>query len=428
VTGSSRPAVWAGVEPSHLTIGGRRRDQLAETGHADRLADIDRFVELGVAAVRYPVLWGWRGEPTDWDWAGVRLRRLAAHGIEPVVGLLHHGWGPDGIDPLDPAYAARFAAYATEVARRFPDVRTFLPVNEPLTTARFGGLYGWWDPCERDDATFARLLVAECQAIRAAARALHRHDPSVRVLVNEDACETYGTPEVADVVSFYNDRRWLTFDLVTGRVDPHHPMWEHLTLAPGIERALEELADDPEYPDLLGLDHYITSDRFLDHRTESYPADIERTRTNERFVDVELARVPGFEVDGFWRSLRQTWDRYRLPMVLAEVHLAGNEQDEVAWWAEAWRQAGWAVDAGIPVEAVTSWAVFGAVDWDSLLRHESGSYQPGCFDVRTGEPALTALGAAVASTASGGFVEPAVQGWWRQPDRALTGPAPEIAA
>ena len=121
-------------------------------------------------------------------------------------------------------------------------------------------------------------------------------------------------------------------------------------------------------------------------------------------MDVEVARVPAYEVDGFWRSLRQAWDRYRLPLALTEVHLGGGDEDEVAWWAEAWQQAGWAVEAGIPVEAVTTWSAFGAVDWDSLLRRESGSYRPGCFDVRSGEAVLTPLGAAVAATASGVFV------------------------
>jgi dTDP-4-dehydrorhamnose reductase len=92
----SSPAVWAGVEPSYLTIAGRRRDQLAETGHAERLSDIDRLAALGISAARYPVLWGRGGPSADWEWAGARLDRLTALGIEPIVGLLHHGWGPDG--------------------------------------------------------------------------------------------------------------------------------------------------------------------------------------------------------------------------------------------------------------------------------------------------------------------------------------------
>ena len=221
------------------------------------------------------------------------------------------------------------------------------------------------------------MIVAECQAIKAAARRLRDLDASIRILVNDDAGETYGTNAVADVVSFYNTRRWLSFDLVTGKVDPHHPMWERLALTRDLEFALEDLADDPEYPDLLGLDHYVTSDRFLDDRTDLYPANIERSRTNARFVDVEVARVPGFEVDGFWRSLKQTWERYGIPMALTEVHIGGDPEDEVAWWAEAWQQAGWAFAEGMPVEGVTSWAAFGGVDWDSLLCREAGWYRAG---------------------------------------------------
>ena len=53
---------------------------------------------------------------------------------------------------------------------------------------------------------------------------------------------------------------------------------------------------------------------------------------------------------------------------------------------------------------------------------------PGLFDVRSGEAALTPLGAAVAATASGVFVAADERGWWRQPDRVLNWPVPEIAA
>jgi dTDP-4-dehydrorhamnose reductase len=424
----SCPAVWAGVEPSFLTVGGRRRDQLSETGHGDRLADLDGLAELGVTAVRYPVLWGRGGPETDWAWARTRMDRLAELGIEPILGLLHHGWGPEGVDPLDPHYPARFAAYAVEVARRFPHVRTFLPINEPLTTARFAGLYGWWDPQARDEGVFARLIVAECLAIRAAARALRRHDPSLRIIVNEDAGRTHGTPELVEVVTFYNDRRWLTFDLLAGRVDRDHPMWEPLAGVPGLSDRLRVLADDPELPDVLGLDHYVTSDRFLDHRLDRYPTVVSRTDVDHGFVDVELARVGGFEVDGFWRSLKETWDRYRLPLALTEVHLGGEPSDEVSWWAEAWHDAIAAVRLGIPVQSVTTWSTFGSCDWDSLLRLHRGTYRAGAFDVSQGRPVLTPLGMAVRATAAGRPPAPRPTGWWRQPYRVSFPGEPDVAA
>jgi dTDP-4-dehydrorhamnose reductase len=421
------PAVWAGVEPSFLTVGGSRRDQLAETGHADRLSDLDRLADLGVTAVRYPVLWGREGPETDWEWAAARLGRLDELGIEPIVGLLHHGWGPAGVDPLDPHYPALFAAYALEVARRFPGIRTFLPINEPLTTARFAGLYGWWDPGARDLSVFGRLIVGQCLAIRAATRALRRTDPSIRVIVNEDAGKTFGTPELAAMVDLYNDRRWLTSDLLTGRVDRDHPMWESLAAAPEMADRLQLLVDDPEPPDILGIDHYITSDRFLDHRRELYPADI-IPDAERGFVDVELARVAGYEVDGFWRGLRETWERYHLPLALTEVHLGGDPADEVLWWAEAWHDATSAIRAGIPVEGVTTWAAFGSCGWDALLRFHCGTYMPGCYDASSGEPVLTPLGEAVMATASGQPPAPVATGWWRQPYRLSFPGNPDVAA
>src|SRR5829696_2702188 len=133
----SGPSVWAGPECSHLRIDERWCDELTLTGHRRRLADIERLASLGVSAVRYPVLWGWPsgGPETNWSWAAPRLRRLGELGIRPIVGLLHHGEGPTGSSLVDPDFPVRFAAYARDVARRFPEVDAYLPINEPLTTA-----------------------------------------------------------------------------------------------------------------------------------------------------------------------------------------------------------------------------------------------------------------------------------------------------
>jgi aspartyl/glutamyl-tRNA(Asn/Gln) amidotransferase C subunit len=45
------------------------------------------------------------------------------------------------------------------LAERFPWLEWYTPVNEPLTTARFSGLYGVWYPHARDDRSFARMLI-----------------------------------------------------------------------------------------------------------------------------------------------------------------------------------------------------------------------------------------------------------------------------
>jgi dTDP-4-dehydrorhamnose reductase len=49
--------LWGGIECSVVRIGDEFRNQVLETGHSARLADIDAMAELGIKAVRYPVLW-----------------------------------------------------------------------------------------------------------------------------------------------------------------------------------------------------------------------------------------------------------------------------------------------------------------------------------------------------------------------------------
>ena len=427
-----RPAVWAGPECSFLTVGDWHCDQLALTGHTRRSGDPARLVSLGASGVRYPVLWGRSGSrraATDWRWASSRVSRLVDLGTEPIVGLLHHGFGPAGADPRDPAWPAAFGHYARAVAERLPAVRSFLPINEPLTTARFGGLYGWWSPYARDADAFAALVVAQAEAYVAAARAIRGVRPDARLLLNEDIGATFSTPSLAPLAALHNERRWLTFDLLTGMVDRSHPLWATLAGTRARRRTLDRLHADPEPPDVLGVDHYVTSDRFLDHRLERYPGHAHAHDDGRSYATVELARVAGPVVDGFDLAIRETWARYRRPIALTEVQLAGEPADQVAWWREAWSAATRATTAGIPVEAVTAWSAFGAYDWASVLRRPEAVYESGCFELpAAGGPRRTALADAVAATARGLEPDDLPLGWWRRPDRVLYDPsAPDEA-
>lgn len=419
---STTPEVWAGPECAWLRVGDWACDQLALTGHDRRIEDLNRLAGLGIKAVRYPVLWGRTSradEPTDWAWATARLERLAALGVRPIVGLLHHGFGPAEHDPLDPRWPSAFGRYAGEVARRFPTATAFLPVNEPLTTARFGGLYGWWPPYGRDHGTFVRLLLAQAEAYLEAARAIRSVRPGVQILVNEDLGRTASSAACRRAADRDNERRWLSFDLVSGRVDPGHALWRALADTPRERRILDALRREPEVPDVLGVDYYVTSDRYLDERLDAFPAATHGGDGRQAYADVELARVGGLEIAGFGAAIRDTWARYGRPVALTEVHLAGEAPDQVAWWNEAVDAAAGSLADGIPVAGVTAWSAFGAYEWSSILRDPCGSYASGCFDVRAdGTPRRTPFGHAVAASALGqSFVTR--PGWWRRRDRAI---------
>ncbi|MEJ7682207.1 MAG: family 1 glycosylhydrolase [Segetibacter sp.] len=139
--------IWGGIECSFNRINDSYIDQLALSGHYERgFADIKRFADLGITALRYPVLWEkhapQKDTEIDWSYSNARLSQLNQAGISPIVGLVHHGSGPAYADFFDGSFAEGLAAYAEKVAANFPWVEYYTPVNEPLTTARFCGLYG----------------------------------------------------------------------------------------------------------------------------------------------------------------------------------------------------------------------------------------------------------------------------------------------
>ena len=163
-----RLALWGGVECTVNRVRERCFNQLERSGHAGRISDLDLFASLGIAALRYPALWELVApegvDRADWSWLDARLARLQALGIEPILGLVHHGSGPRHTSLLDPGFANGLATFAGAVARRYPWVRDYTPVNEPNTTARFSALYGVWYPHARSDAAYVRALLNECRA------------------------------------------------------------------------------------------------------------------------------------------------------------------------------------------------------------------------------------------------------------------------
>ena len=84
--------------------------------------------------------------------------------------------------------------------------------------------------------------------------------------------ETRATPGATAQADFYNERRWLSFDLLCRRVDTGHPLHEYL-LESGIgESELAFFLEQHRGPDLLGLNYYVASDRYLDEDLKRYSA------------------------------------------------------------------------------------------------------------------------------------------------------------
>jgi dTDP-4-dehydrorhamnose reductase len=432
----SRPLeLWGGLECTVNRVRDDYFSQLDKNGHAGRADDIARFAALGIRAIRYPVLWE-RTAPeglasADWSWPDERLAALKGAGITPIAGLVHHGSGPRHTSLVDPSFPEQLAEYAGAVAARYPWLEYYTPVNEPCTTARFAGLYGLWYPHGRDDRTFVQALLVQCRAVVLSMRAIRLVNPNARLVQTDDLGKTYSTPEMAHVADFYNERRWLAWDLLCGTVGPGHKLWSYLT-ATGIDEAeFLWFRDNRCPPDVIGVNYYVTSERWLDHRAERYPEHHRGITDGVACADIEAARVLATPTPGIAPLLSETWDRYRLPLAITEAHIDSNREDQLRWLLEVWEAAQQSRQNGVDIRAVTVWALLGSFDWNSLVTQCRGYYEPGPFDVRSPQPRPTALALMMAELATGGPLSHPVlrgQGWWRRPGRFLCQPVATPAA
>ena len=421
----ARLELWGGVECTIVRLGEGFRDQTAETGHRHRGGDIDLIADLGVTTVRYPILWEAIApddpDVCDWSWTDERLAMLRERGIEVIGGLCHHGSGPKYTELLDPEFPQKLAAFADKAARRYPWITQWTPVNEPLTTARFSALYGHWYPHAKDNPSFLRALVNQCTAVLEAMRAIRRHVPDARLVQTEDLGKVYSTRPLAYQARFENERRWLSLDLLCGRVGTDHPLLRML-LGAGIRwQEIEAFATGEARPDLLGINHYLTSERFLDHRVQLYPRHDVGGNGRDLYVDAEAVRVQRCDKDtGIGPRLTEAWKRYGIPIAITEVHHGCHRDEQLRWFAEVWNTAEQLREDGMDLRAVTLWSLFGNVDWRFLLTQRNGFYDDGAFDARSGTPRPTVIAQAAKAYAKGEtFDHPALDspGWWRRPPR-----------
>ena len=414
--------LWGGFECSVVRVGEAFRDQYAETGHDRRADDLDLVAELGIKTLRYGVLWERvaqhsRTDP-DWRWIDRRMAMLRHRNIEPIVGLVHHGSGPRYTSLLDPNFPALLADYAGQVAKRYPWVRMFTPINEPLTTARFSCLYGHWFPHRQDNHSFLRALFHEAKGTVAAMRAICRVSPGAQLVQTEDLGRIFSTRRLAYQAEYENSRRWLSLDLLCGRVTREHA-WHARFLASGVpEGDLQELADQPWLPGVIGVNYYLSSDRYLDGRLWRYPKTSHGGNGRHLYADVEAARIENPEVAVDLKGrLVETWDRYGCPVAVTEIHNGCTREEQIRWLVEAYRSAEQALEEGVEMRGVTVWALAGLVDWSTLLTQRNGHFESGVVETRGDLHRKTALATAVKALATRGtFTHPLLDGpgWWRR--------------
>ena len=410
--------VWGGVEYTCNRVNNFYFDQMRLSGHCTRSSDLERFRGLGITSLRTGLLWERHELDPSWRWADQRLNDIRSAGIRPIAGLVHHGSGPPHTSLLDPAFPQKLAAYAGAVAARYPWLDAYTPINEPNTTARFSCLYGFWYPHLKSRTAYLRALLNQIKATVLAMRAIRKVRSDAQLIQTDDAGRIYSTPELAATRDLLNERRWLQIDLLCGRVDRTHPLFDYI-LSAGIDEAeILWFRDNPCPPSVVGLNYYVTSDRFLDHRLSLYPK--VRVCDEGPFLDLEAVRVRDEGISGFGSLLFEADARFNLPTAITEVHLGDRVEEQIRWAVEAWNGATRAREAGAICIAVAFWALLGSYFWSSLVTRDNGHYEPGVFNLSQGQVQPTALAELIQQLAQGDVPRhPALAGagWWHQPGR-----------
>ncbi len=416
--------IWGGAEYSFVRTGNEIYDQLECSGHETRPGDLEYFAELGIRTIRYPLLWEkYSGNEEEFfRLHDSRLNRLGQLGIIPIAGLLHHGSGPFFTDLHDKNFPELLAGFALKIAQHYPWIRYYTPVNEPLTTARFSGLYGHWYPHHRDDVSFARIFLNEIKGIVLSIKAVRSVNPEAGLVQTEDMCRVYSSEELDYQEEFENQRRWLTYDFLLGRVTADHPLRKYF-LDQGItDEELDFFSENRIIPEVCGFNYYVTSERYLDHRKSKYPACFYGGNSFQEYADVEVVRANIPERISSYGILKEAWERYNLPVALTEVHLACTREEQLRWFYEAWHTGNKLSEEGVDFRAVTAWSFFGSYDWSSLLCEKKKNYESGIYDIRSGIPRATALAALVKKLNEGKAIDDPlldVPGWWRRNDRMI---------
>jgi dTDP-4-dehydrorhamnose reductase len=217
---------------------------------------------------------------------------------------------------------------------------------------------------------------------------------------------------------FENERRWLSLDLLSGSVSKRHPLYRYLIEAGATSRELAYFEEHPCPADVIGINYYVTSERFLDSRVELYPSEMIGGNGRQAYVDVEAVRVCADGLVGIEAILGEAYRRYRRPVVVTEAHIGCTHAQQASWLSYVWNSALRAREDGADVKAVTAWALLGAYGWDRLVTAAGGTYEAGAFRVVEDAIEPTEFASFIQQLAKGELpdTEP---GWWTRPERLL---------
>ena len=133
-----------------------------------------------------------------------------------------------------PAYRPDAPRLRAKARRLRPTRGRALPVARPLHAGQRAADHGAVQralrplvPARPRPPHVPALLVNQVRGVRLAMRAIREVNPAARLVQTEDLGRAFSTPRLAYQAAHENQRRWLSLDLLLGRVDRQHPLRDY---------------------------------------------------------------------------------------------------------------------------------------------------------------------------------------------------------
>jgi beta-glucosidase/6-phospho-beta-glucosidase/beta-galactosidase len=356
-----------GIECSYPTIanGRVRRDEMDECKHYERWReDLELVCEVGVKVLRYGLpYYSVHRAPGSYDWTFVdevmaEMKRL---GITPILDLMHFGvpsWLGDFQNPEMPVH---FGDYAYAVAKRYPWVRHYTPVNEIYVCAKMSAKDGVWNEQLKSDRAFVTALKHLVAASTLATHSICRVRPDAIIVQSESAEYTHdASASPSAKVCLENKLPLASLDLLYA----HPPDADVLLYLfdNGLTREEYEwkMRGEPPGYQVMGSDYYAR---------------------NERILLPDGTTIEGGDVIGWHQMAKRYYERYRKPVMHTETNCF-DAAGATKWLWKQWLNVLRIRSEGVPVLGFTWYSLTDQIDWDVSLAAKKGHVNPcGLFDL-----------------------------------------------
>ena len=354
--------VWTGIESTSMP--GLNNNNL-KTGYYWDLyeQDLERIKHLGISTIRHPVPWDEMqhtpGE-VDFNWTDKVFDACQRNNIRPVVDFVHHTAFPGELLPkgfLNDDFPELHKEFVLSFSRRYPWIDKYTLCNEPYVTAQLCGAFGVWYPYEANDQALVRMLRNMGRAINGTTYALQNERPDID-FIHTESLECHqsidGQPQSIERARVLNARRFLFTDLITGRIDHTHPLYEYLAANGFTEADFQWFQDNQIAVKHYGGDYYRQSE--WQYQVEN--GEVKAAWNNTPVGLAEIMRQYKQHIQG-------------AQMYLTETNFFGYIEHQISWLKHTAEQVEELEAEGEDIGAYTWYPVFDSVGFQKMMKNEA---------------------------------------------------------